>query len=194
MMVCNDHFKNHKLCPVITNNINVTGTIREWIEILATKEALLKQNSQLRTEFKEVFEPIPHVNELPSDVFAAIHLKNAEKTIKSHSYPSPCKYKEAWSILIQQHLDAGRIRPSSSPCTSSVATALAFSWLKPQLSRNWSRADGPGSAAAWASWSRDQAGILSIINHSRLAHSKQIKLALFCTCYSNSSRIYCKWT
>ena len=41
-----------------------------------------------------------------------------KKTIKSRSYPSPRKYKEAWQILIQQHLDAGRIRPSSSPCAS----------------------------------------------------------------------------
>jgi hypothetical protein len=52
------------------------------------------------------------------DVVAEIHIKNAEKTIKSRSYPSPRKYKEAWQILIQQHLDAGRIRPSSSPCAS----------------------------------------------------------------------------
>jgi len=33
------------------------------------------------------------------------------------TYPSPQKYKEAWQTLIQ-HLDAGRIHPSSSPCAS----------------------------------------------------------------------------
>jgi hypothetical protein len=32
----------------------------------------------------------------------------------THSYTTPQKYKEAWSILIKQHLDAGRIRPSNS--------------------------------------------------------------------------------
>jgi len=61
---------------------------------------------------------IPHADELPWDVVTKIHIKNAEKMIKSHSYPSPQKYKEAWQILIQQHLSTGRIRPSSSPCAS----------------------------------------------------------------------------
>ena len=32
----------------------------------------------------------------------------------TRSYSTPRKYKEAWAILIQQHLDAGRIRPSNS--------------------------------------------------------------------------------
>ena len=30
------------------------------------------------------------------------------------SYSTPRKYKEAWAILIQQHLDAGGIQPSNS--------------------------------------------------------------------------------
>lgn len=109
MMVCNDRFKNHKLRPDITENFNVAGAIRDRIEILTAKETLLKHDAQLRSEFKEVFEPLPHANKLPSNVLASIQLKNAEKTIKSCSYPSPQKYKEVWSILIQQHLDTGRI-------------------------------------------------------------------------------------
>ena len=31
-----------------------------------------------------------------------------------HTYSTPWKYHEAWAILIQQHLDAGHICPSSS--------------------------------------------------------------------------------
>ena len=87
----------------------MAGVICKQIEILATKESLAKQDTDIRTEFKEVVEPIPHVNDLPTDVFTSIKLKDAEKTIKSRSYPSPWKYKEAWSILIQQHLDTGCI-------------------------------------------------------------------------------------
>ena len=34
------------------------------------------------------------------------------------SYPSPRKYKDAWQILIKQHLDADCIHLSSSLCTS----------------------------------------------------------------------------
>ena len=118
LLVCNDRFKDRKLHPMVLEDFNVAGAIREQIELLASKEKLQKLETELRTDFREVFEPIPHVSELPTDVFTSIHLKNAEQTIKSHLYPSPCKYKEAWSILIQQHLDAGRIQPSSSPYAS----------------------------------------------------------------------------
>lgn len=118
LMVCNDRFKIHKLRPKVTENFNVAAAIRDHIVILSSQEKLSKIEANLKLEFKEVFEPIPHASELPSTVFASIHLKNAEKTIKTRSYPSPRKYKEAWGILIQQHLDAGRIQPSSSPFAS----------------------------------------------------------------------------
>jgi hypothetical protein len=32
----------------------------------------------------------------------------------THSYSTPRKYKEAWVVLIKQHLDAGRIHPLNS--------------------------------------------------------------------------------
>jgi len=49
-----------------------------------------------------------------TDVYCRIKLKDAYKTVHTHSYSTPRKYKEAWAILIQQHLDAGRIQPSNS--------------------------------------------------------------------------------
>jgi len=42
MMVCNTHFKNHKLQPEIVEDFNVASAICEHIELLATKDALLK--------------------------------------------------------------------------------------------------------------------------------------------------------
>jgi hypothetical protein len=45
-------------------------------------------------------------------------LKNAEQTIKTRTYTCPHKFREAWQTLIQQHLDTGRIWPSSSPHAS----------------------------------------------------------------------------
>jgi len=118
MMVCNDRLKNLKLKPEEVKAFDIAGAVQECIEILAGKESLMKHENKLKAEFKPVFEPIPHVDGLPQDVVVEIHIKDTEKTIKSCSYPSPCKYKEAWQILIQQHLDASHIRPSSSPCTS----------------------------------------------------------------------------
>ena len=47
------------------------------------------------------------------NVYCHIKLKDASKTITTQTYTLPCKFKEAWAILIQQHLGAGRIRPSN---------------------------------------------------------------------------------
>jgi len=70
--------------------------------------------SNLKSEFREIFEPIPHVSQLPTKNMARIEIDNAYKTLSSRSYPCPCKYKDAFSKLIQQRLDSGFIRPSSS--------------------------------------------------------------------------------
>ena len=107
MMVCNDQMNHLGLRPEKVMDFDVAGAVRKHIEILATKEALQLRENKLKAEYKIIFEPIPHVDELPCDVLAEIHIKDVEKTIKLHSYPSPQKYKEAWQILIQQHLDAG---------------------------------------------------------------------------------------
>lgn len=72
----------------------------------------------MKKDFRPIFEPIPHVDELPTNVLARIKLKDANKTIVSRSYTCPRKYREAWQTLIQKHLDSGKIRPSSSSFAS----------------------------------------------------------------------------
>jgi len=89
VLVCNNKFKDQKLCPQVTENFNIAGAICDRIEILATVESLAKRDAEARAEFKEVFEPIPHVDELPTDLYAPIKLKDTEKSIKSCLYPSP---------------------------------------------------------------------------------------------------------
>jgi hypothetical protein len=68
----------------------------------------------IKVDYADVFAPIPHIDELPTDVYCRIQLKDAYKTISTRTYSTPRKYKDAWATLIQQHLDAGRIRPSNS--------------------------------------------------------------------------------
>jgi hypothetical protein len=68
----------------------------------------------VRDKYSDVFDAIPHLDELPTNVYCCIKLKDDTKTIATRSYSTPRKYKEVWSTLIQQHLDAGRIRPSNS--------------------------------------------------------------------------------
>ena len=38
--------------------------------------------------------------------------------IAHRQYDCPKKYREAFQVLLQQHLDTGRLRPSSSPYSS----------------------------------------------------------------------------
>ena len=98
--------------------IDVVALIRNRIATIAIFQDMEQREQKLKDEFRTVFEPIPHIDELPTDVLARIKLKEAERTIRSHTYPSPRKYAEAWSILIQEHLHAGRIQPSASSFAS----------------------------------------------------------------------------
>ena len=90
------------------------AAVRERIEVLAAQEELLCLGEDLKKEFINVFSEIPHLNELPTDVYCHIKLKDASKTFQTRLYSTPRKYRDAWATLIQQHLDAGRIRPSNS--------------------------------------------------------------------------------
>jgi hypothetical protein len=74
--------------------------------------------SELLAEFRDVFEPLPHVDKLPTNVTAQIKIKDAEQMIKTRTYCCPQKFWDAWQTLIQQHLDAGHIQPSSLPHAS----------------------------------------------------------------------------
>ena len=84
------------------------------IEQLACKDRLIQLDRELKDEFKEVFEPIPHSDLLPTNYTARIKLKDAEKKILSRSYTCPRQFKEAFATLIDQRLDSGFIRRSTS--------------------------------------------------------------------------------
>jgi hypothetical protein len=106
-----------KLVDAVSERIkllDIVGAVRQRIECLASQEALRLRGEAIKMEFKAVFEPIPHLNELPTDVYCRIQLKDASQRIQTRSYSMPRKYRDAWATLIQEHLDAGRIRPSNS--------------------------------------------------------------------------------
>jgi hypothetical protein len=89
--------------------------VKARIETLVMTETLQREEKKIHKDFKDLFEPIPHIDELPTDFVAEIKLKNLAIMIKNCSYSCPCKYHEAWQTLLYQHLTAGRICPSSSP-------------------------------------------------------------------------------
>ncbi|KAJ3884835.1 hypothetical protein GG344DRAFT_60102 [Lentinula edodes] len=110
------YFRDHPLLrrsdPVLP--INVAAAVRSRIEQLAVLENLQRRGEDLKSRFADVFGDIPHIDELPTDITCDISLKDANLTMQSRGYASPRKYREAWSVLIEKHLQAGRIRPSSS--------------------------------------------------------------------------------
>jgi hypothetical protein len=88
-------------------------TLNSWL-----LNSLEKLDCEIKKTYADVFKPIPHVDEMPNTVLCKINLKDATKTIETRNYSCPRKFREAWSTLIQQHLDAGHIHPSSSPHAS----------------------------------------------------------------------------
>ena len=108
--------ENNLFKPIQT--LNHIASIRNTIEHLATKQGLLDKEIKLKNEFKQIFEPIPHIDRLPPHEPARIHLKDAYKKISNRSYSCPRQYKEAFATLIQQRLKSGFIRPSSSSFAS----------------------------------------------------------------------------
>ncbi|OJT02156.1 Retrovirus-related Pol polyprotein from transposon 17.6, partial [Trametes pubescens] len=95
------------------------AAIREKVEELALLESLKREDAHMKERFADCFpEDIPHLRDLPTDVVHEINLKDANLTIVRRQYDCPKKYREVWKTLLQQHLDAGRLRPSSSPYAS----------------------------------------------------------------------------
>lgn len=100
------------------NAVDPVTAVRQRIENLVAQEQLEHLGDVVKEKYKDIFMPIPHLNELPTDVYCRIKLKDAYQKITTRSYSTPRKYKEAWAMLIQQHLNVGRIRPSNSAHTS----------------------------------------------------------------------------
>jgi len=115
-------------------DVDIVAAVRAHIKVLADKERLLLLDSGLRTEYKDVFDPLPHYDDLSTDVYCKVNLKDASKTITMWSYSCPRKYRDAWKTLIQQHLDAGRIRPSSLEYASP---AFIIPKSDPQVLPRW---------------------------------------------------------
>jgi hypothetical protein len=61
--------------------IDNVAAVRECIKVLAAQKELQCLGKKLKTEFKDVFSEIPHIDELPMDVYCHIKLKDTLKTV-----------------------------------------------------------------------------------------------------------------
>jgi hypothetical protein len=78
--------------------------VRVQVKTLAAQEQHDRMSEAVKAKYSKVFNLILHVDQLPTDVYCRIKLKDASKTINTHIYSSPHKYKAVWAELIQQHL------------------------------------------------------------------------------------------
>ena len=92
--------------------------MHEHLEELTAQDQLKCMGSKVFSKYKPAFKPIPHVNNLPTDMYCQIQLKDATRLIATQSYSSPQKYCEAWWTLLQHHKDTGQIHPSNSSSAS----------------------------------------------------------------------------
>jgi hypothetical protein len=109
MVFCKERRPIVNLTLEKSGKLDIVSAVKEQIETLALQDLLRKEEASIREDFRDSFKPIPHVNRLPTNCLAEIHLKDPTLRVKGRTYPCPWKYRESWQTLIKQHLDASRI-------------------------------------------------------------------------------------
>jgi reverse transcriptase-like protein/integrase-like protein len=121
---CNVFIHNQMInleCPLSEFPIpDILATIHKWATEGEDDPLLYDLDSQMQECFQCMFEPLPHMDELPTKPRAQIQLKDLNIPLKTRNYPCPCKWKEAWHTLLQQHLEVGCIHPSNAPMGSGA--------------------------------------------------------------------------
>ncbi len=74
---------------------SVVAAIQRRIGEIALLDILARENKQMRSRFADCFpDDIPHVNELPTDVYHRFCLKDPNAVIARRQYECPKKYRE----------------------------------------------------------------------------------------------------
>ena len=78
-----------KVRCISTRKIDVVAAVWTHLEVLAVQQQLDQMGAQVLKDYKTIFEPCPHTDKLPTDIYCHIKLKDASKTITTWSYSSP---------------------------------------------------------------------------------------------------------
>ena len=60
---------------------NFIGAIKKKLESLELQQKFNTLEESLKTEFEEIFKPIPNVKELPDDIYCRIKLKDVTQEL-----------------------------------------------------------------------------------------------------------------
>ena len=104
--------------PIMETVPSFVTCIVQHLALVDFKTHLAQMEEQVKDEFADIFEPLPHTSELPTDVLCEIKLKDPNTIIRGKIYQCPRKYKESWKRLIDDKLASGQIRESKSPHVS----------------------------------------------------------------------------
>ncbi|SGY43860.1 BQ5605_C001g00071 [Microbotryum silenes-dioicae] len=101
----------------------VQASIRACLAHLEEQQAEESQLRALEVAFRKEFSDrfpadIPPVSQYESKVRHRIALKPGMKTPRQPTYGTPMRWRAAWRRLLDEHLAAGRLRPSSSEYSS----------------------------------------------------------------------------
>ena len=94
----------------------IMAAVRERIETISLQEVLKQKEIEMKKKNADRFPLcLPDTTTgVPDHIYHRIQLKDPNKIIKGCGYSAPKKYHDAWKGLLDEHLQAGRIRPSSS--------------------------------------------------------------------------------
>lgn len=102
-----------------TSSLDIITSIHTCIKQLRGQKILQTLNKKFKTMFSNQFPSyIPHAKDLLKDVYHHIKIRPGLPISVRCTYSCPRKYREGWKTLIDQHIAAGHIWPSSSPYTS----------------------------------------------------------------------------
>jgi hypothetical protein len=79
LTLCNNHIKNETLLFKDVKEVDCIRAVHNAIEKLSAEERLIKLGIKVKSDFPDIFKPIPHADLLPSNYLFHIKLKDAEK-------------------------------------------------------------------------------------------------------------------
>jgi hypothetical protein len=88
-MVCHNRYNHLQYQFKDVKPVDFVAAVRQCVEILTTQKEPQQLGNQITDEFLDVFSEIPHINELPTNVYCYINLKDVSKSIQTWTYSTP---------------------------------------------------------------------------------------------------------
>ena len=95
----------------------IIAAVHQQLESLNLAEELRRRDAEMKVKFADRFPiclPDTSLDDVPDHIFHRIRLKDPSKVVRGRGYSAPKHWLEPWKLLLDEHLAAGRMQPSSS--------------------------------------------------------------------------------